>query len=94
MILGPFGFVGCKLFAVFARARLGDLKSISKFTLDTSDGVDGFLECFSYSHKIRALSNAMGFRLLLVAPIQGLGPRAWGLDFFRVSQQLGQDLLS
>ena len=38
--------VGCKLFAVFARARLGDLKSISKFTLDTSDGVDGFLECF------------------------------------------------
>ncbi|CAE7827505.1 RE1 [Symbiodinium sp. CCMP2592] len=88
---------GCMLFAIFARARLGDLKSVSRFTLDlaepSADCAEGFLECYSYSHKTKSLSNALGFRLPLVAHVKGLGPRIWGLDFLEVARQVDQDLL-
>ncbi|CAE7034963.1 GIP [Symbiodinium sp. CCMP2592] len=88
---------GCMLFAIFSRARLGDLKSVSRFTLDlaepSADCAEGFLECYSYSHKTKSLSNALGFRLPLVAHVKGLGPRIWGLDFLEVARQVDQDLL-
>eukprot|EP00435_Cladocopium_sp_Y103_P024661 s285_g6.t1 len=87
---------GVFLFAVYARARFGDLRKISKVFVDTALGVGetslGFIEAHSESHKMRATGNRLGAHLPLIAPIKGLGQRAWGQDFLVVSQLAGLDL--
>eukprot|EP00435_Cladocopium_sp_Y103_P011314 s1805_g2.t4 len=87
---------GVFLFAVYARARFGDLRKISKVLIDvapdTNEGSLGFLEAHSASHKMRATGNRLGAHLPLIAPIKGVGQRAWGHDFIAVSQLTGLDL--
>ena len=89
--------VGAFLFAVYARARLGDLKSISAVTLDfrrKGDGTvqSGYLELKSYSHKARSARSARGYDLPLVAPIQGVGQALWGVHFVEAAVEANRDL--
>eukprot|EP00435_Cladocopium_sp_Y103_P043649 s2024_g12.t1 len=87
---------GVFLFAVYAKARFGDLRKISKFIIDTapdsSEGSLGYLEAHSESHKMRATGNRLGAHLPLIAHIKGLGQRAWGQDFMVVAQLTGLNL--
>ena len=81
---------GVFLFATYSRSRFGDLRNISRCIVDEAKGSGdetlGFLELHSASHKMRATGNRIGAHLPLIAPIKGLGPRAWGLDFLEVAQ--------
>ena len=82
--------IGAFLFALYARARLGDLKVLDAFIVDLlADSEDncGYLEALSLSHKCRGTSNPRGQRLRLVAPAKGLGPRSWGKDFLAVAKE-------
>ena len=88
---------GVVLFAIFSRSRFGDLKSISKILIDVPVEVlgvphVGYLELHSASHKLRAAGNRIGCHLPLIAPVKGLGDRAWGLDFIEVSKLAKMDL--
>ena len=85
--------VGAFLFAVYARARLGDLKSVSAVTLDfrrKGNGAvqSGYLELKSYSHKARSARSARGYDLPLVAPIQGVGQGLWGVHLWKLLWKL------
>ena len=87
--------IGAFLFALYARARLGDLKVLDAFIVDLladSEDACGYLEALSLSHKCRGTSNPRGQRLHLVAPAKGLGPRSWGKDFLAVAKECGRDL--
>ena len=46
----------------------------------------------SSSRKMRAVGNALGLNLTLVAPAQGVTGKVWGETFLRVSQEAGPDL--
>ena len=87
---------GVILFAVYARARFGDLRKISCIILDSSDnsGAEhlGYLEMHSASHKMRATGNRLGAHLPLIAPLKGLGTSSWGKTFIKVAAQVGLDL--
>lgn len=88
--------VGVFLIAVYARARFGDLKRTSRSIVDeveeNQDGSLGYLELHSDSHKMRATENRLGAHLPLIAPVKGLGARAWGKDFVDVASQAGLDI--
>ena len=88
--------VGVFLFAVYSRARFGDLRRISQAIIDEveSSGASslGFLELHSDSHKMRATGNRLGAHLPLIAPIKGLSARAWGKDFVQLSKEVGLGL--
>ena len=81
---------GVFLFAVYARARFGDLRRISRVIIDLasdeSEGSLGYLEMHSSSHKMRATGNRLGAHLPLIAPIKGLGQHAWGHTFIELSK--------
>ena len=87
---------GVILFAVYARARFGDLRKISYIILDSSDnsGTEHlrYLEMHSASHKMRATGNRLGAHLPLIAPLKGLGTSSWGKTFIKVAAQVGLDL--
>ena len=87
---------GVFLFAVYASARFGDLRRIAKVIVDevqeNKDESLGFLELHSDSHKMRATGNPLGARLPQIAPIKGLGDRAWGRDFVEVARMTGLNL--
>ena len=38
---------------------------------------------------MRATGNRLGAHLPLIAPIKGLGARAWGKDFVNLSKEVG-----
>ena len=88
--------VGVFLFAVYSRARFGDLRRISCAIVDEVEASGspslGFLELHSSSHKMRATGNRLGAHLPPIAPIKGLGARAWGKDFVNLSKEVGLDL--
>ena len=88
--------VGVSLFALYSRARFGDIRRISRVIIDEVEpsGASslGFLELHSGSHKLRAIGNRLGAHLPLIAPIKGLGARAWGKDFIHLSKEVGLDL--
>ena len=89
---------GCCLFAVYSRARVGDLACIEEVSVDVFQRVDGswygYIELQSSSHKMRASSNALGLNLLLVAPIQGVTNSFWGKVFLDVAEEVGMPLHS
>eukprot|EP00435_Cladocopium_sp_Y103_P045581 s2791_g13.t1 len=89
---------GVFLFAVFARARFGDLRKISSITLDEAEHADGdhlgYLEMSSASHKMRATGNRLGSHLPLVAPLKGVGESSWGKTFISISEKVGLDFKS
>ena len=85
--------VGVFLFATYSRARFGDLRSISQVFVDevrseTEESM-GYLEMHSASHKMRSTGNRLGAHLPLVAPLKGLGPKAWGKTFVDLSKEVG-----
>ena len=54
----------------------------------------GYIEARSLSHKMRISSSGLGLNLPLVAPIDGVGNRQWGIDFWEVSMsKLGCHLM-
>ena len=86
---------GAFLFALYGRARLGDLRRLDRFVtdlLEESDNSCGYLEVLSLSHKCRSASNSRGMRMHIVVPAKGIGPRSWGKDFIAVSKECGRDL--
>ena len=87
--------VGCLLFAIFSIARLGDLKAIDGFELDYEEGHDahGYIETTSFSHKSRMSSNSQGYQMKLIAPIRGIGPGTWGVDFVNAATEVGRPLV-
>eukprot|EP00435_Cladocopium_sp_Y103_P032700 s386_g8.t1 len=82
---------GVIVFAVYSRARFGDLRRIARIILDEADGGSdgslGFIEMHSASHKMRATGNRLGAHLPLIAPIKGLTQGAWGKDFVDVAKK-------
>ena len=90
--------VGSFLFALFARARLGDLRSVAKVTLDVSPDdpawSNGFLDVVSLSHKTRAMSAALGLQLSLVAPSRGVSKVCWLKGFVNACEQALRPLLA
>ena len=84
--------IGAFLFALYGRARLGDLRTLDCFFTDLLEDREsgcGYLEALSLSHKCRGASNSKGMRLHLVVPAKGIGPRSWGKDFLVVASELG-----
>ena len=55
----------------------------------TDQGNVGYIELHTSSHKTRAISNALGLNLALVAPVRGLGPLEWGTQFIKVAEKAG-----
>ncbi|CAE7337071.1 unnamed protein product, partial [Symbiodinium sp. CCMP2456] len=87
--------IGAFLFALYGRARLGDLKILDCFLLDLLDDSGdscGYLEALSLSHKCRSVSNSTGMRMHIVVPAKGIGPRSWGKDFLAVARECSRDL--
>ena len=87
--------IGAFLFALYGRARLGDLRILDCFFTDLLEDREsgcGYLEALSLSHKCRGASNSKGMRLHLVVPAKGIGPRSWGKDFLVVASELGRFL--
>ena len=82
---------GVALFATYARARFGDLRQIAEIFVDevapNENESLGYLEMMSASHKMRSTGNRLGAHLL-IAPLKGLGPTAWGVTFIRVAREL------
>ncbi|CAE7519209.1 unnamed protein product [Symbiodinium sp. CCMP2592] len=88
---------GAFLFALYGRARLGDLRVLDCFItdlLEDSASGCGYLEVLSLSHKCRSTSNSQGMRMHILVPAKGIGPRCWGKDFISVARELGRDLTS
>ena len=90
--------VGSFLFALFARARLGDLHRVAKVTLDVSPDdpawSNGFLDIVSLSHKTRAMSAALGLQLNLVAPSRRVSKLCWLKGFVSACEQALRPLLA
>ena len=90
--------VGAYLFAVFSRARLGDLREVGEVTLDVahddSTWSSGYLDIVSLSHKTRAMSAALGLQLNLVAPSKGVSKLCWLKGFARACEQALRPLSS
>ena len=82
---------GCVLFAVFARARFGDLKDLEQFIEDIPEDHPemGFLEMHSASHKMRSAADGLGLALPLVAPVRGFASGLWGVQFSKVAKLTG-----
>lgn len=82
--------VGVFLFQLFARARVSDLRNISKLELDL-DGETGFIEVRTYEHKNCRLSSGPGAVLILVAPFHGLHQKPWGAAWVEAAKAVGFD---
>ena len=76
-------------FAVLARARLGDLQSVSDFILDIinveGEGPKGYVEVTSWSHKLRRMCPA----LPLIAPARGVGVCPWITAWVKAATDAG-----
>ena len=86
---------GTMLFAVYSRARIGDLAAVQSVSLDVCRAggeCKGYIEARSLSHKMRISSSGLGLNLPLVAPIVGVGSRQWGMDYWKVSIEAGLSL--
>ena len=83
---------GCFLMMVYSRSRVGDMAVINRCLADVSphgDGLVGYLEVHSLSHKSRSTTNALGLNMSLVAPMNGLGEKCWGKTFLQISERVG-----
>ena len=82
------------LFAVFARARFGDLRVVEQYCEDIPIECpeNGFIELHSASHKMRRKGDSLGLALPLVAPVRGLTKSLCGLQFIQVAKDVGLPL--
>ena len=87
---------GFSFFAIYSRARYGDLRRIAKIIIDevseSNESSLGFIEMLSESHKMRATGNRLGAHLPLIAPTKGLSEIAWGREFIKISRLAGLDI--
>ncbi|CAE7703781.1 unnamed protein product [Symbiodinium microadriaticum] len=83
--------VGVFLFQVYSRARVSDIRSITKFEVDMI-GSQGYLEARTTDHKNRRKGAGLGMSLCLVAPANGLGKKPWALSFLESARDVGIDL--
>ncbi|CAE7735259.1 unnamed protein product [Symbiodinium sp. CCMP2592] len=81
---------GVFLFQLYSRARVSDLRNISKLELDL-DGDTGFIEVRTYEHKNCRLSSGPGAVLILVAPYHGLHQKPWGAAWAEAAKAVGFD---
>ncbi|CAE7257855.1 unnamed protein product [Symbiodinium sp. CCMP2592] len=82
---------GVFLFQIYSRARVSDIRNIHRFELDLS-GDDGYLEAKTMDHKNATRGRGLGQSLILVAPVQGLRDKAWGIQFIEVAKMVGFNL--
>ena len=82
--------LGAFLFQLYARARVSDLRNISKLELDL-EGETGFIEFRTYEHKNCRLSSGPGAVLILVAPFHGLHQKPWGAAWVEAANAVGFD---
>ncbi|CAE7464224.1 unnamed protein product [Symbiodinium sp. KB8] len=80
--------IGAFLFQLYARARVSDLRNISKLELDLNDG-SGFIEVRTYEHKNSRLGSGAGAVLILVAPYHGLHVQPWGQVWVQAASAVG-----
>ena len=80
--------IGAFLFQLYARARVSDLRNISKLELDLNDG-SGFIEVRTYEHKNSRLGSGAGAVLILVAPYHGLHVQPWGQAWVQAASAVG-----
>lgn len=83
--------VGVFLFQVYSRARVSDIRSITKFDVDMI-GSQGYLEARTTDHKNRRKGAGLGLSLCLVAPASGLGKKPWALSFLEAARDVGIEL--
>ena len=83
--------VGVFLFQVYSRARVSDIRSITKFDVDMI-GSQGYLEARTTDHKNRRKGTGLGMSLCLVAPASGLGKKPWALSFLEAARDVGIEL--
>ncbi|CAE7260491.1 unnamed protein product [Symbiodinium sp. CCMP2592] len=81
---------GVFLFQLYSRARVSDLRNISKLELDL-DGDTGFIEVRTYEHKNCRLSSGPGAVLILVAPYHGLHQKPWHAAWVEAAKAVGFD---
>ncbi|CAE7403302.1 unnamed protein product [Symbiodinium microadriaticum] len=80
--------IGAFLFQLYARARVSDLRNISKLELDLNDG-SGFIEVRTYEHRNSRLGSGAGAVLILVAPYHGLHVQPWGQAWVQAASAVG-----
>ena len=71
--------LGVMLFQLYSRARVSDLRNISKIELDI-DGNAGYIEVQTYEHKGRRMTSGPGAALIL-----------WGTSFVEAARAVGFD---
>ena len=83
---------GAFLFCLFSRSRISDVRKVHGFVVDVvveGDSARGFLECGTRSHKTALQTKAVGVSMPLVAPINGVRSVPWGLQFLKISDEVG-----
>ena len=84
-------FIGCMLFALYFRARWGDMASMQSLELDVikvHDGQFGFWEGRTRIHKTSSSVERKAMFMPYVAPIRGLGVEPWGLAWAETLKEL------
>ena len=84
-------FIGCMLFALYSRARWGDMASMQSLELDVikvHDGHFGFWEGRTRIHKTSSSVERKAMFMPYVAPIRGLGIEPWGLAWAETLKEL------
>eukprot|EP00435_Cladocopium_sp_Y103_P044719 s1782_g12.t1 len=77
-------FIGCMLFALYSRARWGDMSSMQSLELDViqvGDGPFGFIEAKTRIHKTSSSEERKAMFMPYAAPIRGIGEVPWGLEW-------------
>lgn len=85
---------GAFLFAVYARCRWSDLRSINGCELDvdfSNDKLVGFISFQTFSHKTAAQVAKHGLPMPLIAPKWGLCSPPWAMTWKRVAEAVALD---
>ena len=84
-------FIGCMLYALYSRARWGDMASMQSLELDViqvHDGKFGFWEGRTRIHKTSSSVERKAMFMPYVAPIRGIGIEPWGLAWAETLKEL------
>ena len=83
---------GAFLFCLFSRSRISDIRKVHGFIVDVvveGGAAAGFLECGTRDHKTALQAKTVGMSMPLVAPVNGVRQVPWGLQFLKVSEEVG-----
>ena len=88
---------GAFLFAVYARCRWSDLRSVHGCELDidlSNDKLVGFISFNTFSHKTASQVAKHGLPMPLIAPIWGLNSPPWAMTWKKVAEAVSLDFSS